>query len=142
MTFNLTLAQITWTVEIVGDEYGGNLKVNNPVERLTNRGPRVQWTLRTKNTAGPGAAGSASHQSSGSGPNGLRRTVSACYHAHYDVFQALFKVGATRIKTKLADYRPETLAELAFQVGRRNSGAPIWPITMPECCECVRTDIP
>ena len=143
IVYGATLQEVTDVVaKASAEHYAGNIAVRTGEDRSNSRGGRATFTLRALDTsdAGPGAKGSASWSSSGTGPNGLRRTIAACWHAHYDVLAALFAAYPdARVNTAMARYEAAQFHDTAMVTAWRNVGAPIAPITPLECCECDHT---
>lgn len=103
--------------------FDGNVILN----RSEVRGTRVRFTLRVRDSRGPGAHASA-----------RRRTVSACWHAHREVIAALLQaMPEGRVTTAVADYRGlsdflETFPETAYD----NIGSVFEPVERWAACEC------
>lgn len=117
--------------------YDGNIAVRTGEDRSNRAGPRATFTLRATDTAGCGAKGSASAFGKGTGPNGRRRTISACWHAHYDVLAELFgRFPAARVVTAIATYTALTFRDRALATAYLNIGSQLCPVTAPDCCEC------
>jgi hypothetical protein len=115
--------------------YGGNIAIRTGNDRSNRAGPHSRFTLQTVDTAGQGAKGSG--HGSGTGPKGLRRTISACWHAHYDVLAELLRrFPDARIVTALATYTSETFRTRALSTAGLNMGSQMYPVTAPECCVC------
>lgn len=121
--------------------YDGNIIVRTGEDRSNRAGARATFTLRTTDTAGPGAKGSASAFGKGTGPKGRRRTISACWHAHYDVLAELFaRFPAARVVTAIATYTAPTFRDRALETSYLNVGSQLFPVTAPDCCECDHAD--
>ncbi|MEU0509298.1 hypothetical protein [Amycolatopsis sp. NPDC006125] len=140
--YGVSLADIHSVVRDVSSAlYDGNITVRTGEDRSNRVGPRATFTLRTTDTAGSGAKGSASAFGKGTGPNGRRRTISACWHAHYDALAELFaRFPAARVVTAIATYTAPTFRERALATARLNVGSQLYPVTAPDCCECDHTD--
>lgn len=121
--------------------YDGNISVRTGEDRTNGAGPRATFTLRAHDTTGPGAKGSASAFGKGTGPKGRRRTISACWHTHYDVLAELFaRFPAARVVTKIATYTAPTFRDRALETSHLNVGSELFPVIAPDCCECDHTD--
>lgn len=127
--------------------YGGNLELKSIEDCSNSRGKRATFTLRVADSQGMGAKGSASFMQRGNGPNGLRATVAACWHAHYDVIYELAKtyiddwdtLDGFRVVTALATYKARSLQGIREQMADTasiNVGAPIAPTSMTDLCDC------
>lgn len=124
--------------------YDGNLIIRTSADHSNRRGPRAAFTLRVlDSTAGrPGAIGNARYP--GNGPNGYRRNgLSACWHAHWDVIEELFRRfpkawvrSGLRLDNKSVVYRAATFRDMALRTAHVNLGTAYEPVTMPQCCEC------
>ncbi|MCE7011714.1 hypothetical protein LWC34_54215 [Kibdelosporangium philippinense] len=136
--YGVSFSDVQSVVRDVSDSlYDGNLTVRTGADRSNRAGPRATFTLRTLDSAGTGAKGSASWSGSGTGPKGRRRTISACWHAHYDVLAELFaRFPHARVVTAIATYTAPTFHDRALATASLNVGCQLWPVTAPECCEC------
>jgi hypothetical protein len=127
--------------DVSGALYDGNITVRTGEDRSNRAGPRATFTLRATDTTGCGAKASASAFGKGTGPNGRRRTISACWHAHYDVLAELFdRFPSARVVTAIATYTAPTFRERALATAYLNVGSQLYPVTAPDCCECDHTD--
>ncbi len=126
--------------DVAGKLYDDNITVRTGEDRSNRAGPRATFTLRASDTTGCGAKGSASAFGKGTGPNGRRRTISACWHAHYDVLAELFaRFPSARVVTAIATYTAPTFRERALATAYLNVGSDLHPVTAPDCCECDHT---
>ena len=107
------------------DSYERNLTAN-----IVRHKTYLQWTLRVQDSRGPGAHRAASG----------RRTCSACWHAHFDVMQAIFLLNPdAKIVTAMArydgieDFLAKYRATGDWQVGSR-----MQPASYGDLCECER----
>lgn len=127
--------------DVSNDLYDGNITVRTGEDRSNRAGSRATFTLRTTDTAGCGAKASASAFGKGTGPNGRRRTISACWHAHYDVLAELFaRFPAARVVTAIATYTAPTFRVRALATAYLNIGSQLHPVTAPNCCACDHTN--
>ena len=94
--WGLSKMHVIHAVQEASAKYDHNLILTGTPRRVgkTTRSP-LTFTLRVQDSSGPGAHRSASG----------RRTIRACWHAHRDVMTILFRMGATRLKSVIADYR-------------------------------------
>lgn len=121
--------------------YDGNVTLRTGEDRSNRAGPRATFTLRTIDTAGLGAKGSASAFGKGTGPKGRRRTIAACWHAHYDVLAELFaRFPVARVVTAIATYTAPTFRDRALATSHIDVGSQLFPVTAPDCCECDHAD--
>lgn len=89
--------------EVSRNKYGGNITFKEMPASVNNR--CLRFTLTVVDSNGDGARIS---------PSG-RRVAAACWHAHRDVFRAIFKeYPDARIKTSHADYRGEAHFDATF----------------------------
>lgn len=89
----VTVAEFHKAFDVVNAEYAGNLIAYDVRDTSgPKKGPAVTFRLKVKDN-GPEAKGARGGYTKGSGPNGLKRTSSACWHAWYDVFGALATAG-------------------------------------------------
>lgn len=109
-------------VRVSQDRYAGNVIFNRDPEP---RGRAVCFTLRTKSAFGPGAR----RASRG------RHLVSACWHVHLDVMQAIFNhTPEARLKTALADYRGAADFDAKF---RATANSDRWgSVSATDLCSC------
>lgn len=115
-------------------QYGHNIEIKTSTDKSSRR---CGFTLRARDSAGPGSRGSAGPNSSGTGPNGLRRSAAACWHAHYDELDVLFdRFPEARVRTRLASYAANTFHERAMATAELNVGSAVQPRGPLECCEC------
>lgn len=123
----LTADQLRVIVEKVSDEqYEGNIIFNREPE--WKKGWWI-FTLRVKNSKGPGAKHSAL-----SG----KRTVACCWHAHRDVMKEIFeRFPNAELLTAMAQYRGKEGFEENFrQTAYKNVGSLYCPAEYQHCCEC------
>ena len=120
MITNATTDQLRQALEEVNKLYDGNVIFNRQPEPM---GSRARFTLRVKDSKGPGAR--RSHQG--------RRMSSACWHVHGDFFDKLFKVnpeayvvagGCKRISRHGGNWQD------------RNIGSRMNPLYFSEACDC------
>jgi hypothetical protein len=140
--YGVSLADIHRVVRDVSSTlYDGNVTVRTGEDRSNRAGPRATFTLRATDTTGSGAKGSASAFGKGTGPNGRRRTISACWHAHYGVLAELFaRFPSARVVTAIATYTAPTFRARALATAYLNVGSELSPVTAPDCCECDHTN--
>ena len=126
IVYGVTLRELAEAVDLVSREaYAGNVIYNRSPER-SGRGYR--FTLRVADSSGPGAK---------RGQSG-RRTVSACWHVHYAIMFAIFRLcPEARIKSAIADYKGRVeFYRKANNTGDRNIGS-LWnPQHYRFACEC------
>ena len=120
MITNATIDQLRQAMEAVNKLYDGNVIFNRQPEPV---GSRLRFTLRVKDSKGPGAR--RSHQG--------RRMSSACWHVHGHFFEELFKVnpeayvvagGCKRISKDGGNWQD------------RNIGSRMFPMFFSEACRC------
>jgi hypothetical protein len=142
----MTFDEVALVVRAVSaTKYAGNIEIRTGEDRSTSRTSWAQFTLRTRacRAGNPGAAGSSGWNSSGRGPYGLRSTVAACWHAHYDVIEALLRNGAQRVDSGSMHhggikvrYTPESFHADAIAMSTVNVGSRAQPRFATELCEC------
>ena len=112
--------------EVSDSLYNGNLKV---IESRDDgvRFPRVRAQLRANSSREVGARRSWSG----------RRTVSACWHAHRDVYREVFRqYPDATIQTSMARYTADNFENTYPRTGDQNIGSMVSPAYMPELCDC------
>jgi hypothetical protein len=69
---------------------------------------------------------------------GMRRVNAVCWHAYRDVLIEVFNINPNaKVRTGMAKYLGrESFYELFPETGRVNIGSMMYPVTMPECCDC------
>jgi hypothetical protein len=105
--------------------YDGNVIFNRDPDTIGNF---HHFTLRVKDSSGPGARQSARG----------RKTVSACWHVHRDIMRAIFGAFPDAILVSaLARYDGKAgfLADFA-ETGNINVGSMLEPRRMRDCCNC------
>lgn len=130
--------------EVSRARYDGNLILKSVADCSNSRGARATFTLRVVDShAGrPGAIGIPGHP--GHGPRGLkRRSNAACWHAHWDVIEELFRrfpdarvTSGFRLRDVAVQYTAATFRETALATAHLNVRSWDEPTTMPMCCEC------
>ena len=135
--YGVSLADVECVVrDVSGALYDGNFVIRTGADRSNRAGPRATFTLRAIDTAGCGSKGSASSFAKGTEPRGRRRTISACWHAHYDVLAELFtRFPGARVVTAIATYTGQTFRDCALATAAINMGSRAFPVTAPDCCE-------
>lgn len=89
----VTVAEFYKAFDTVNEEYAGNLIAYDVKDTSGPRkGLAVNFRLKVEDS-GPKAKGARGGHTKGSGPKGLKRTSSACWHAWYDVYGALAAAG-------------------------------------------------
>lgn len=125
---NITLAQFSDVVaQVSAENYNYNVIVHPDARQDGVRIPRVVGRIRAESSRESGARRSWSG----------RRTVSACWHAHRDVFRAVFaQFPDTVIITSMARYTADNFEDVYPKTGNQNIGSMMQPAYMPELCEC------
>jgi hypothetical protein len=124
---NITLSQFSAIVEKVGAEYNGNLIIHPDMRQEGKRVIRVQGRIRTESSREAGARRSWSG----------RRTVSACWHAHRDVYREVFaQYPNATVQTSMARYTADNFEDVYPDTGNNNIGSMFAPAYMPDLCEC------
>lgn len=136
--YGANLDQVELVVlKVSAAHYAGNIMIRTGADKSNSRGGRATFTLRATAADAPGSRSSAGYSSSGTGPRGLRRTVAACWHAHYDVLAALFaEYPAVRVNTMLATYTSATFHDRAMATADQNVGTLVAPRYPTELCTC------
>lgn len=121
--YGLTANEIEHIVSNVASWYAGNLRVNELRDHHRKDRKVVTFTLRTKN----------SHiEPSRLAPSG-RHTIAANWQAHYNVMNELFLAGATRITSRLADYKSyNDFMDHAQSTRHANVGSHMFPVSIGE----------
>lgn len=123
----IRLDEIMEIVAGVGDEhYAGNLAIERYARQKSPRS--VQIRIIVNSSRDPGARRSWSG----------RRTISACWHAHRDVYRAILTAHpAATIATAMATYRGIEGFEQTYPgTAYKNIGSMMQPAYMPELCDC------
>lgn len=119
--------QFAAVVSKVSESYGGNIIVHHDMREDGVRFPRLTGRIRVESSRASGARRSWSG----------RRTVSACWHAHRDVFRELFaQYPEATVQTSMARYTASNFEDVYPDTGNRSIGSMMAPAYMPELCEC------
>jgi len=102
-------------------KYDGNVVWRREPEPLNKGGTRWRFTLTVKDSAGPGAR---------IGHSG-RRVKAACWHAHGDFFEALFKLKPNAVVKAV---KRTVTKDRNWQDW--NIGSAFRPLYFSEACEC------
>lgn len=143
-----TAAQVGDVVREVSRRlYDGNVVIKSLSDKSNRRGGRATFTIRTVDSrAGRrGAVGNPSR--TGTGPHGYGRRIGACWHAHWDVIEELFRrhpdaqvrSGGLPIDGKDLVYTAATFRERALVTAHLPVGRVDEDVTLPQCCECDHT---
>lgn len=75
---------------------------------------------------------------SGNVLGGQRRVNAVCWHAYRDVLVELFNIEPNaKVRTGMAKYLGKEGFYSNFpETARQNIGSMMYPVTMPECCDC------
>ena len=118
---NITQKQLEKALELTNKDYDDNLMFNR-LEALNQKGTTYRMTIRVKNSSGKGAK---------IGYTG-RKTISACWHAHGDLFDNILKLSPeAKIRTAGLD--------IDINGGNwidKNIGSIINPMYFSEACNC------
>ena len=122
----VTFADIQAIVEHVSrTKYDGDLEIKEGHDLSRNR---ASFTIRARNSAAHGARRSWQG----------RRTVAACWHAHWDVLAVLLeKHPHATVKTAMATYTADTFEDRALDTATISIGSMMQPTYMPELCNCI-----
>ena len=124
---NITSKQLTEAVSELNTSYDNNIRFNNR-EVINNKGTRHRFTIRVKDSRGTGSKHGHSRNINGE----HRRTNSACWHTHGDLFDILFKINdecEVRSGGKLITSDNGNWED-------RNIGSIMEPMYFSEACEC------
>jgi hypothetical protein len=118
--------EIEQIVELVSkDQYNGSIELKSLNTLSRNR---ASFTIRARDSRAHGARRSWQG----------RRTIAACWHAHWDVLAKLFeKYPHATVKTALATYTAETFERRALHTAEINIGSMMQPAYMTELCDCI-----
>ena len=123
--WGLTAFQIEDAILTVSDRYARNIE---PME-YADVGRAIRVKLGVKSSRAPGASFKRG-----------RRISALCWHGFRDVIARLFKDGATRVQTVMADYRGLADFEAKFPAtGHVNVGSMTEPLEAQDACQCHRT---
>lgn len=134
--WGVTKSELEFYLAVVSyEKYNNNLTFNRWPEQ---RGNALIFTLRVKDSKGPGHKRGLKFLGFDRGYALGKRLASACWHAHRDFMIELFhQFPNTRLKTSLADYHGETeFLYLYKETGRCNIGGSIFPIYLQDACDC------
>ena len=122
---NVSENQLLSALLEVADQYDANVIFNREPER---KGNFLHFTLKVKDSSGPGARRSHSG----------RKLASACWHVHRDLMMLIFDRHPDAILvTALARYEGRDDFYNKFEAtGNVNIGSQFQPITMQDACEC------
>jgi hypothetical protein len=142
----------TVVTEVSRARYDGNVIVKSLSDCSNSKGPRATFTLRTLNSAAGARGAIGNPRGPGSGPTGMRRAIGACWHAHFDVIEALLErypnariMSGFMMRGVVVRYTRDTFREVALTTAHLIMGNAFEPITRPQCCECDHTrytDVP
>ena len=137
--WNLTTSQVRSALDSI-DSYSDTISYHDNVifkrepERTgaTDRSP-VECTLRVQDSNARGAK-----HGHGYNARGLpRRTTAACFHAHEAFYRACFALGATRIKSMIADWHSMSEFEASLDLlAQQNVGSIMNPQSHGDACSC------
>ena len=124
---NVSHAQVKAIVAQVGQSYGDNLTTHQDMHEVGSRVIRTTGRIVARSSRETGARRSWSG----------RRTISACWHAHRDIYRAIFEAyPAATITTSLARYTAGNFEDTYPATGWQNIGSMVQPAYMPELCDC------
>ena len=124
---NITSQQLDEAMTELNTLYDNNIKFNDR-KVINNKGTRHRFTIRVNDSRGTGSK--HGHHTNKNGE--YRRTTSACWHTHGDLFDILFKINdkcEVRSGGKLI-----TIDEGNWE--DRNIGSIMAPMYHSEACEC------
>jgi hypothetical protein len=122
-----TINELTQALESINKHYDGNIQF----KEITPKGTTIQFTLRVKNSHGKGARLGFKF-----GDRPQRHLINACWHAHGELFDELFKInpeatirtGQMLITNEYGNWQD------------RNIGSQVYPMYFSEACECDKWD--
>lgn len=132
-------ADFVEAVEKAGALYGNNLQ---PEFGTSYSDSRFRARVTLKETAyqmgldrdelAPG------QRRSGNVMGGMRRINAVCWHAYRDVLTEVFDINPkAKVYTGMAKYLGrESFYDRFPETGHTNIGSMMYPVTMPECCDC------
>jgi hypothetical protein len=121
---NINAPQLHAALATANQAYHGNLAFRY----IAPQGKGFQFTLTVKSSKGPG--GRRGHTG--------RRVAAACWHAHRDLFKALFDaVPDAKIISCRATYDGRADFERSFEAtGDANIGSLFQPLCFRDACDC------
>lgn len=125
---NSSIQDLNEALAIVNKQYQGNVTWNREPEQ---NGRLVRFTLRVKNSKGPGHRLSFPRAFQGGKQH---RMVSACWHVHGHFFEALFQVNPNAVVMTGSDRKRITADSGNWQ--DRKVGSRAYPMMFSELCEC------
>jgi hypothetical protein len=138
----LSLDAVENAVVYVGERlYGGNLRVQTSRDRSKNGVERCTFTLGVVDTSanGMGARCSTDLLARGNGPLGRARSLTACWHAHFDVIECLLlsrASGLVTVQTAKATYNSDNFLDVAYATAFENVGTAAHPVMAFQLCTC------
>ena len=128
--YGLSATGVRAALKIAGRKhFDDNLCFNRQPEEFGVRVKGVNCTIRVHNSRKPGARRSYTG----------RRLTAACFHAHEQFYREAFALGATRIKSTIADWR--SVGDMEKDLDRlaaANIGSMMQPLCHADACECER----
>lgn len=119
---NVTLSDLETALHKINEQrFEGNVEFN----RLGWKGRRIRFTLRVKDSSGPG------HRI---GRHSARRMVSACWHVHGHFFEELFKVAPDAVV--YSGGNGQTITKDGGNWVDWNAGSILSPVPASCLCEC------
>jgi len=123
---NAYLFDLHNALDIVNLQYNGNIEFKNIGDISTIKTQKCRFTLRVKNSRGPGASRN---------PHTGRSSIAACWHVHGHFFEALLEQNPTiSIKTSLHGERTIDINGGNWQDAQ--AGSPYLPYNLSDACEC------
>lgn len=130
-----TTLELTKIINTVSKKY---YKRNLMFNRLEYNGKTIQFTLKVKDSKGPGHRRGLKFLGFDRGYQLGKRLSSACWHAHRDVMKELFKqFPGARLKSMHADYRGHVDFLFHYEeTGDINIGGSLFPVRFQDACDC------
>ena len=124
---NVSVMEMQLAMHNLNKRYADNVIFN----RFDTGGKVINFTLKVKDSSGPGARVHADHF--GATKKDFRRSTSACWHVHGHFFEALLAVNPGAVVISMGT------ARIDIDGGNwqdRNIGSMAYPLMYSESCNC------
>lgn len=126
----MTAQQMEQALSIVNQKYDGNVEF----KRFDPTSRSVSFTFKVKSSKGPGHRESLNAVPYGGHP---RRMVSACWHVHGDLFDAILSINpAAVIRSLDLKIYKDAYGQVQGNWQDRNIGSQMYPVMHSTACEC------
>jgi hypothetical protein len=124
---NVTKDQLEEALRLTNERYDQNVIWNREPEPTNKKETSWRFTLRVRDSSGPGARRSAPlwHQK-------RRKLIAACWHVHGHFFEHLFEL-CPELKLRVATHNIDHPNEIWLD---QNIGSQMYPYMYSDACEC------